>query len=171
MMIPQEAKVWLTLDLEQVNNQQTWRIITGHFLHTNWNHFLLNTLALIALWTLHGQYYSLRKLFSEVLITACLISAALYYFANIQVYTGFSGVLHGLLVWGAFQDIQHKDKTGYLLLAGILIKVVWEQVYGADPATAELIGADVAIEAHLSGTLAGFVYWVGEYAKKQKESI
>jgi membrane associated rhomboid family serine protease len=41
-----------------------WRIISGHFFHSNTNHFLLNTAAVALLWALHGQYYSYKNYLS-----------------------------------------------------------------------------------------------------------
>jgi len=143
-----------------INDGQYWRVITGHIFHTNFAHLILNTLAIVLLWALHGRFYSI-KTYSLLLIFSCLmISAAIYIFSpEMNQYVGLSGVLHAFFVWGALKDIQHLDKTGYLLLIGVLIKVAHEQFFGASDDIASLINASVAIEAHLWGVVSGIVFF------------
>lgn len=146
-----------------INEQQYWRLITGHLFHTNYAHLLLNTLAIILLWALHGQYYSKTNYLSLCLFSALLISVCIYLFdPTMEKYVGLSGVLHALFAWGALKDIENKDKTGFLLLLGIILKVSHEQVYGASEDVASLINADVAIDAHLWGMVAGFIYYFSD---------
>lgn len=97
-----------------------------------------------------------------------MITAYVYFFTDINIYSGFSGVLHGLIVWGAIRDIENKDKTGYLLLLGVFAKVLYEQVYGASESTAAMIQAEVAIEAHLAGVLAALLYCFGEKVREKQ---
>lgn len=141
-----------------INHMQLWRIITGHFLHTNFIHFLLNMAGLLLLWTLHGFYYN-NKQYLIIMFLLCIgTSAGLYVFSpSLQWYVGLSGVLHGLFVLGAYFDIRHHLKTGWLLLVGVWVKVLHEQVYGASQDIANLIDANVAIDAHLFGTLSGTI--------------
>lgn len=168
MLIPEQAQTWLRYNYAELQNQQSWRIITGHFIHTNWNHYLLNTAAFVALWALHGKFYQTRKIFSFVMINACLITAYVYFLTDISVYSGFSGILHGLIVWGAVKDIQHQDKTGYLLLVGVFAKVIYEQLYGASASTASMIQADVAVEAHLAGVMSALLYCFAEKVREKQ---
>jgi membrane associated rhomboid family serine protease len=37
---------------------EIWRLFTGHLLHTNGYHLLLNLAALVMLWALHGRFYT-----------------------------------------------------------------------------------------------------------------
>jgi rhomboid family GlyGly-CTERM serine protease len=146
----------LSYDRNQLNSLQLWRLITGHFLHTNVVHLALNISGLTLLWALHGHYYP-RSRYLTVFITLCLgISLGLYLFApKMYWYVGLSGVLHGFFVIGAYFDIQHKYKTGWIMLVGLFLKVGHEQIYGASQDVAQLIAANVAIDAHLFGTITG----------------
>jgi rhomboid family GlyGly-CTERM serine protease len=142
-----------------ISQGELWRIFTGHFLHTNGIHLLLNLAALILLWALHGHFYNLKN-YSLLFITSALIcSAGLFYFSpEIHQYVGLSGVLHGILVFGAILDIRYKDKTGYLLFIGVWLKIVHEQYYGASKQVSTLIDANVAIDAHLWGAVGGLIF-------------
>ena len=99
---------WLAYDRHQLIDFQWWRLITGHFLHTNSTHLLLNTAGLTLLWALHGQYYQTPRY---------------------------------LIIF-------------FLLCLG---KVLHEQIYGASEDVAQLIAANVAIDAHLFGTITGCI--------------
>ena len=148
-----------------------WRIISGHFFHSNANHFLLNTAAVALLWALHGQYYSYKNYLSVFLTSAIVCSLGMYWFSvNIELYVGLSGVLHGFFVWGALMDIKHKEKTGYLLLIGVIAKIIHEQIYGASADVEILIGASVATDAHLYGAIGGLLAFIWCYVTSNKAS-
>jgi len=150
-----------------VSNGELWRIFTGHIFHTNGYHLLLNICAVVLLWALHGQFYKPRSYLLLLLISAVTTSIGIHYYSlDIHRYVGLSGVLHGIFIWGAFMDIKHKDKTGYLLLVGVLIKISHEQIYGASDDVAQLISASVAINAHLWGALGGLIIGIYSYCQK-----
>ena len=147
---------WLAYDRSQLHNFQWWRVITGHFLHTNTTHLLLNTAGLTLLWALHGHYFKVSCYFSQFFVLCLGTSIGLYLFVEqLQWYVGLSGVLHGLFVIGAYFDIQKKFKTGWIMLLGVWLKVAHEQIYGASEELTKMIAANVAIDAHLSGTITG----------------
>ena len=73
-------------------------------------------------------------------------------------------MLHGLFTYGAIKDITTGLKSGYLLLFGVIIKVAYEQVYGASQEVTEMIGARVATEAHLVGVISGIIIFLMLYA-------
>ena len=140
------------------NKGEIWRALSGHFFHTNGYHFLLNGAAVIMLWVLHGHFYTIKSYTFVFLISAIICSVGIHWFSlNIDQYVGLSGVLHGLFIWGAIEDIKAKERTGYLLLLGILLKIAHEQFYGASEEVASLIGANVAINAHLWGAIGGVI--------------
>lgn len=142
-----------------ISQGELWRLLTGHFLHTNGYHLLLNIAALIMLWLLHGQFYNQKNYTLLLLICALTTSLGLYYFSpNLQQYVGLSGILHGIFVFGAIMDIRANDKTGYLLFIGVWLKIAHEQIYGASTDVSELIAASVAIDAHLWGALGGLFF-------------
>ena len=141
-----------------ISDGQWWRLITGNLLHTNHWHLLMNIAGLLLVMLLHGGYYRWRMFLLLWLFCAGTISSMLYLFSpQIHSYVGLSGLLHAMLAMGAIKDIQLKQRSGILLLAGLLAKVLWEQWQGPDPALAELINASVATDAHLYGVVAGVI--------------
>ncbi len=144
---------------QSISQGQLWRLFSSHFFHTNTYHLLLNLSALVLLWALHGQFYSIKNYSLLFLCSAAICSAGLYFFSpDISQYVGLSGVLHGIFVFGAIMDIRHHDKSGYLLFAGVWLKIAHEQFYGASEDVSALINASVAIDAHLWGAIGGLLF-------------
>ena len=166
---------------ELIEQGQIWRIITGHLLHTNGYHLVLNLSALWMLWALHGHYYSFKNITSLFITSGIICSIGLFYFSpSITQYVGLSGVLHGLFIFGAALDVSYKDKStgkasfrvsGLLMLVGIIIKLAYEQLFGANEQVSMLIAAKVAIDAHLWGAIGGLIfillYWLNYRLTKQ----
>jgi rhomboid family GlyGly-CTERM serine protease len=154
-----------------ITDGEYWRIISGHLFHSNANHFMLNVAAVALLWALHGQYYNHKNYLMIFLTSAIVCSLGIYWFSmDIELYVGLSGVLHGFFVWGALMDIKHKEKTGYLLLIGVMAKIIHEQIYGASADVEILIGASVATDAHLYGAFGGLLAFIRRYFTVNKAS-
>lgn len=156
---------------EHLANGEIWRAITGQLLHTNLNHLMLNVLGLVLVWALHGEYYS-AKHYSAVLTTSlALIGVGLAFTYSNTHYSGLSGVLHALLVYGAILDVSKSVKTGWLILIGIGLKVAYEMTFGAANSTAQLIAANVAVEAHLIGAFTGLIMGAVYLLIKTKKAL
>ena len=152
------ASELLAYNRPDLSSFELWRLITGHLLHTNAAHLGLNLLGFGLLWALHGEYYSPTSITWFLFLSALLTSGCLFLFSpHIIWYVGLSGVLHGLFVWGACFDIARKEQTGWLLIAGVTIKIGYEQLVGDTQGIADLIGASVAIDAHLYGAISGLI--------------
>ncbi|WP_250459565.1 rhombosortase [Microbulbifer litoralis] len=147
---------WLEFDREALATGQLWRLLSGHLVHTNGTHLVMNVGAVAMLWLLHGQHYRAPVYLGLVVALSLLISPGLWYwFPGLELYRGLSGVLHGLFCWGCCRDLAGRRLSGALLLAGCYGKVAWELIVGPNAATAELIRAEVAVSSHLLGALAG----------------
>ena len=154
----QQFSQYLVYQRELISQGEIWRLITGHLLHTNGYHLLMNLAALFLLYLLHGNFYTIKSYSLLFLFSALFCSTALYFFdPQLIQYVGLSGVLHGIFVWGAFKDVNKQDKTGYLLLLGVTLKIIHEQFYGASSDLSSLINANVAVNAHLWGAIAGLI--------------
>lgn len=141
---------------------QWWRLLSGHLVHTNTAHLLLNGAAVIALWlvfgrsALLGNRHSVARYLALVALLALLISGGLWlWFPGVDNYYGISGVLHGLFCFSAISELSQRRWSGALLLAGCAGKVAWEWIVGPSAATGALIEAEVAISSHLLGSIFG----------------
>lgn len=154
--LPEPLQHLLQYQRDAIGQGQLWRLLTGHLLHSNLWHLLMNMAGLLLAMLLHSHYYRAVSLCCQWALCGLLIAVAMYlYSADIAIYVGLSGLLHSMLTLGALRDIQLKMLTGWLLLAGLLVKVSFEQWQGPDAQLAHLIDASVAIDAHLYGVAAG----------------
>lgn len=138
---------------------QPWRIMTAHWVHVGWMHYLLNMLALICLVLIFPKINTTR-FYIALLLLPIFISVAIYVFSpDVAAYAGFSGVLHGLYVFAAVQGLGDKKERffAYCILLGLSVKLVWEGYFGALSGTAQMIGSPVLIEAHQYGVLGGIL--------------
>lgn len=168
-MLPDSWQQALQYNRTDISNSQYWRLFSGHLLHSNTWHLLMNLAGLLLAMLLHGSYYRGNMLTLQWLLCSLAISLALYYYSpQIHIYVGLSGLLHAMLTLGALKDIQLKLGTGWLLLAGLIGKVSWEQWQGPDAELAELINASVATDAHLYGVCSGLCFALLLYSWQRK---
>ena len=114
----------------------------------------MNAAALTVFCFIFKDILTPKKLWG-LLFSISLMAGGLLLLSPIQSYVGLSGVLHGLFIWAAIEDIKQKRNTGWLLLIGVIAKICWEQYFGASASTVSLINAKVATEAHLIGATCG----------------
>jgi rhomboid family GlyGly-CTERM serine protease len=144
---------------------EPWRLITGHIVHVNWMHGLVNALALLVVARLFAPDLSARRQLSVLLAAALAISlvlAAVY--PGIAWYRGLSGVLHALFFAGSAAWLMRLEprslRTLWLpaaLYFGGWVKVALEQPAGDALPYADWLGAAVVPQAHLVGAACGSV--------------
>ncbi len=151
----------LAYDRYAIQGMETWRMLSGNLVHTNGVHLLLNLAGLALLWALHGEHYYLPTFLRVFLWTCVGCSVGIYFFSeNLIWYAGLSGALHGVFVWGACKDIEKNIQSGWILLAGVALKIAYEQTTGASSELAQWIEAAVAIDAHLYGAVSGIILFI-----------
>ena len=168
VLILQALQPWISVYLgfypEHIANGEIWRVISGQLLHTNFHHTLLNIAGLALVWALHGEYYSAKHYSILTLASLSFVGLCLALTYSDTIYSGLSGIIHTMIIYGAILDIRKKRYSGYLICLGIWLKVAYEMLYGASASTSELIEARVAVEAHLIGTSVGMLlaltYWL-----------
>ncbi len=157
-LLPEPVQNQLYFIDSYIEQGEYWRLLTGHLAHSNLNHLYFNLAGLIALWALQGQYYSHINITLICVLSSLIISIGLLIKMDNYQYVGFSAVLHALFAWGSLNDLFNKDKTAYILLAGLIAKLAYEQTIGASQEVEELIGVSVAVDAHLYGALCGIAF-------------
>ncbi|MDA9557048.1 rhombosortase [Vibrio sp.] len=141
--------VWSESDIK---SGDYWRIITGNFTHTNTIHLIMNLIGLVVIQFIFQPPTRTLSLLLIGLSTAVGLANLM---TDMVYYSGLSGVLHGLFIYCALMEALNKRKSSWLLVTGIILKVGWENTLGSTESTAQLIGARVAVEAHLFGLLSG----------------
>lgn len=145
----------LRFDSLAIRDGEIWRIWSAHWVHLGWQHALLNIGGLLLLAWLQPQG-RLRLWLTFYVMCSSLISLYWLMTDYDAYYVGASGVLHGLLILGAFYSQWLDTPRKLLFILAILIKLIWEQTpYYSNAALVQLIGARVAVDAHFLGGLSG----------------
>ncbi|CAM5211612.1 rhombosortase [Alishewanella longhuensis] len=153
---PDPVKLTLEYNRSALANGELWRLFSGHLLHSNLYHLLLNLAGLLVIMLLHAPLPHRLNLGWQILILGLATSLGLWLFSHqIDIYVGLSGVLHGILCFGAVLDIRQGYRSGVLILLGVAAKLAFEQYAGPDAELAAKIAAEVAIDAHLYGAISG----------------
>jgi rhomboid family GlyGly-CTERM serine protease len=146
-----------------VEQGDVWLLFSGHIVHMNWSHWLLNMAGLAIVAFFFSSHASFKQWFVVILVSACVISAGLWWWMpGIHYYVGLSGVLHGLFLYGALREIRFYPVSGYVLTAVLIAKLSWEFFNGALPGSEDMAGGRVLTEAHLLGAIGGVLVWLVE---------
>ena len=149
-----------------VEQGNVWLLFSGHIVHLNWSHWLLNMAGLAIVAFFFSSHASFSQWFLVIVVSSTVISAGLWWgMPDIRFYVGLSGVLHGLFLYGALREIRFYPTSGYVLLAVLIAKLVWEFFNGALPGSEDMAGGRVLTEAHLLGAIGGVVVWFSECLK------
>lgn len=148
---------------ELIESGEFWRLATGHFVHLDQKHLLMNVGALIALGILyetspHGG--ALRLLSGCFVVSGGLISAVLFLGDPMtQFYCGLSAILNALYV--ATMIAMWRETRSRLWLAGLgllFAKTGYEAVSG--PIFSSSLEWPPHLGAHLTGMAAGMLLLV-----------
>jgi len=135
---------------------EAWRLVTGHLVHLDLSHALLNVVGLALVWALYRGAWRLGE-WSVVLVTGMLaIDAGLWWLQpQVQWYVGASGVLHALIAAGVIA--QWNTERGICIVVAVLLgaKLLWEAWHGALPFAGE--SHDVVLSAHRYGAAGGIL--------------
>jgi len=154
-----------------VEQGDVWLLLSGHIVHLNWAHWLLNMAGLAIVAFFFSSHASLKQWLLVILISAVIISAGIWWWiTDINYYVGLSGVLHGLFLYGALREIRFYPVSGYVLTAVLFAKLLWEFFNGALPGSEDMAGGRVLTEAHLLGASGGILIWVIETIKSRLDS-
>ncbi|MEL7025231.1 MAG: rhombosortase [Pseudomonadota bacterium] len=143
---------------------EAWRLVSAHLVHLNWQHALMNALALALLAALVGRCLTARQWAWFWFTASVFVSVGLWIvLPDLERYVGASGVLHGVAALGGIAMFREHRLESVLLLGGLIVKIGWEVQFGATAATAELIGGNVIEQAHwfgaVYGALVGGIFW------------
>ncbi len=85
-------------------------------------------------------------------------------------YVGLSGVLHGFVAAGALALLLRRQMLGAALAIGLGGKLLFEQIVGPVPFTAESVGGPVVVAAHLYGAAGGLLAEAAAHIVRRRRS-
>lgn len=133
-----------------------WRLVTGHFVHIDLEHTLLNIMGFVLMWAIFARDLSPRQWLIVTAVVVLTIDAGLWFRdTGIDWYVGASGVLHGFMAAGTYVHVRRGDLDGWILVVFIVLKLGYEQLHGVLPFVES--GMPVVLNAHLYGALGGLI--------------
>ena len=147
-----------------IHDDEWWRIFSGHWVHANWMHLLLNACGLLLCLYLTVIDWNVWQWIWRVFFLSAGISVGfLWLHPDLGWYVGFSGVLFGLYILSAIATIPNQAVMSFLLLIFVMIKILLEQFTSFNLDSSELIGVPVLVDAHLYGVLSALCLVLFEY--------
>lgn len=157
LLLGDQTRLALRYARPDISDLELWRLITAHWVHLGWEHALLNSGGFLLLAWMYPAGHWIRWLGFYV-VASLAISLHLHYGLSLYAYVGASGVLHGLLILGAYFSRWLEPWRKWLMVSLITAKLIWEQTPSySDDSIAQVIGGFVVVDAHLIGGVAGLL--------------
>ena len=137
---------------------EPWRAVSHALLHLNFQHLLLNLVALACLSFLFRGAFQSGFWLLALLFSSAVSALGMYWFSpGVDWCVGLSGGLHGLFVYAVLRVRGH-----WIWLVGLGIKIMDEQFkllahFEWSQLSSELIDGSVVVDAHLWGALGGLI--------------
>ena len=149
---------WLSYDRDAIAAGQLWRLLSGHFVHLGWSHFVMNAIGLLLICYLVAARFTARNWLILALVTIAGIDLAFWLLEpQLEWYVGLSGLLHGLLAAGVVAGFRLGLRDSWLLGFILAGKLAWEQFVGPVPGSVESTGGNVIVAAHFYGAVVAAV--------------
>ena len=166
------ARALLRYERVGLSTGQLWRLVSGHLVHIDLVHALLNGAALWLLVAAVGRGMQAREWILILAGAVAGVDAGLYWLVpEISWYVGLSGVLHGALAGPALLLCLRRRPLGLLLLVMLAAKLSWEVFQGPMPGTGALVSGPVVTEAHLFGAIGGLAGALLAWAMAGRRSV
>jgi rhomboid family GlyGly-CTERM serine protease len=159
-------------DRVAIADGEYWRLVTGHLVHLGWGHLWPNVAALAIVGMLFDDLFRAADWWRVSAASAIAIDVGLYVLdPAVAWYVGLSGVLHGLVASGALALLVRRQAVGAVLAIGLTSKLVYEQLVGPLPFTAESVGGPVVVAAHLYGAIGGLLGEAAAQAARRRSRV
>lgn len=130
-----------------------WRLLTGHLVHLDAGHALMNALGAVVVWTVFRRDLP-WQVWAWVAAGGVLgVDLGLWFGTDLDWYVGASGVLHAFAAAGILQSLWMGTLLPWIVAALGIAKLIYEQIFGAiswGPSSSAVV-----TQAHLFGALAG----------------
>ena len=122
---------YLAYNRDAIAKGDYWRLITGHFIHLNHMHLLLNMLGVGMVLMLFDHLLAIWQWIVVLLASALIISLLIYLnLPQVQAYVGLSGVIHTIYVLGTLQLLNQPKERNFaiILMLMVTLKLLTENV-------------------------------------------
>jgi rhomboid family GlyGly-CTERM serine protease len=155
-MLGSAGRLWFRWDREAIAANEFWRLVTGHIVHLNPGHLVLNVAGFALVWVLVGGRYRPLGWCLVIAFTVAVMDAGFWFLdPELAWYVGLSGLLHGLLMAGTVDRLREAPIEAAVLALFVIGKLAWEQYAGPLPGSEASAGGPVVVNAHLYGAIAG----------------
>lgn len=146
----------LVFDRAAITDGEWWRLLSGHWVHSDRGHLGWNTGALILLGSI-VEMHNRRALSAGLIIGSLGVSLMIWLgLSNMTHYCGLSGVLNTLLLSALYALWRQARSPGPIIIGALsLLKILVESTSGAALFT-HAVWASVPL-AHLAGWITGLV--------------
>lgn len=156
------ARLLLRYDRAAIEHGQVWRLFTGNFVHLGAGHLMEDMAGLVLLWLLFEDVLAGWRLPAAVCAGALAVGLGLLIGdPQVEWYVGISGALDTLWAVGSLGLIRKRDRFGWMLAAVLVVKLIYEQCFGALPFSSVSSGGLVIVDAHLYGAFVGALIGFG----------
>ncbi|MGH8397285.1 MAG: rhombosortase [Gammaproteobacteria bacterium] len=146
----------LQYDRWTILHGQIWRIFTGNFVHLGWGHLAEDMAGYVLLWLLFEDVLPGWRCPTLIVLGSLGVGIGLLLGdPDLRWYVGISGALNTLWIVGAMVMMSRRDWLGWVLAVFLLLKLIYEQIFGPLPFSVTTTGGPVVVDAHLYGTCAG----------------
>ncbi len=148
----------LRFERTAIRSGEVWRLLSGHFVHLGWSHFLLNAGGLALVWYLVGDLFDRARWLVICAVALVTMSVGFWVFnPHLEWYVGLSGLLHGILAAGVTQGISRRRRESIVIAVLLVAKLAWEQLAGPLPGSESASGGSVVVDSHLYGAIGGVI--------------
>lgn len=168
MVLPEQVNALLSYRRAAVPDFHWWPFLTANLIHSNWLHWLVNLGGLWILWRLFFDSFRPKQWLVVLAILAVSNILFVHWFTpRIVNYVGMSGALHGMICVGFIAKNYLNPVVSVVGTLVVIAKIVHENWFQTTNTMAELIGRNVAVEAHMHGVIVGIV--IGILIRCQQE--
>ena len=158
MAIPADLRQQLYLHLDLSRQGEFWRLISGHFVYVSWLHWSVNSFGVFSFWLFFHESQQPKTWLPALAFILVIINAGLMELSvNLVWYAGFSGILGGLLAYGAITSFLKNPvfSVGLLLILSVYVFI---QLNSGELVDGGLESVRTSSYAHAIGLIAGVFY-------------
>lgn len=156
MLLHPHATAWLRYQRDAILAGEWWRLLTAHLVHGTWGHWAFNMGGLALVWLIFPARAAHRSAVPLMVAIALSTSLAMLVLEpGVEWYLGLSALLHGLFMAWSLEELVAGRRWAWPAVAAISVKLLYEQLAGSLPGSAETVGLPVLVDAHLYAALAG----------------